>query len=156
MSVNMNDKSKVVNLCDYPVSWIRKTSTGDEWIKAGGSTVIVNSELEVQKDNGNKFIIGSDGLGSHASVYIENEELREQFGFDSKEEKRNQLIINDEKCNYILGLKTPSSFKKNLEDNIITEQEKMKIMNVARKIKLDEFSKIQVLEEYTGMSFKSE
>ncbi len=154
MSVNMNDKSKVVNLCDYPVSWCRKTYTGDEWIKANGSSFIVNSELEVQKDDGNKFIIGTDGLGSHASIYIENEELREEFGFDNKEDKRKQLIIDDDKCKYILELKTPVSFKKNLEDNIVTEQEKIKIMNVARKIKLDEFSKIQTLEEYTGIKFK--
>jgi hypothetical protein len=30
----------------------------------------------------------------------------------------------------------------------------MKIMNVARKIKLDEYSKIEILEEYTGIKFK--
>lgn len=151
---NMNEKSKVTNLCDFPVSWKRETAMGDEYIKANGIAYILNQELETQKDNGNKFIAGIDGLGSHALIYIENPELREYFEFDNKSEKRTQLIVDEEKCKSILEIKTLSTFKKNLTENIVTEQEKMKIMNVARKIKIDEYSKIEVLEEYTGMKFK--
>jgi len=149
----MNDKSKVINLCSYPVSWKRITLIGDEYIKGGASVYILNSELETQKDGGNQFIAGTDGLGSHAQVYIENPELREYFLFDNKEEKRTQLIVDDEKCKHILELKTPSSFKKNLKETIITNHEKLKIMEYARKSKLNDYDKIKELEEYCGINF---
>lgn len=149
----MNDKSKVVNLCDYPVSWKRITTIGDEYIKGNASTYIVNAEIEAQKDAGNLFIVGTDGIGSHADVYIENPELREYFSFDNKEEKRKQFILDDEVCKYILELKTMSSFKKNLEDKVVTRNEKLKIINYARKNKLNDYDKIKVLEEYCNAKF---
>ena len=68
--VNMNDKSKVINLCSYPVSWKRMTIIGDEYIKGNASAYILNSELDTQKNNGNKSIAGTDGLGSHAEVCV--------------------------------------------------------------------------------------
>lgn len=155
MAINPNDKSEIKNLCDYPVSWERKTISGDEYLKANATTYITNSEIETQINNGNAFLKGTDDIGSHACVYINNPELREYLGFDNKEDKRTQLIIDDKKCEEILELKTPSAFKKNLESNIVTMQEKMKIMNVARKIKLDSFAKIQELEKYCGMQFST-
>ena len=150
--VNMNDKSKVINLCNYPVSWERKTISGDEWIQSGGSTYISNFELETQKDNGNKFITGTDSIGSHASIYIDNSELREQFGFDDKEEDRKQLIIDDAKCVEIL--ESTVNFQENLEFFIVTPQEKMKIMEIARNIKLNDYEKILDLESYTSMKYR--
>jgi hypothetical protein len=151
--ININDKSKVVNLCNYPVSWRRITTIGDEYIKANASTYIVNSEIEAQRDADNKFITGTDRIGSHAEVYIDNAELREQFLFDSKEEKRSQFILNDDNCKFILDLKTPSSFKKNLEEKVITNSEKRKIMDYARKNKLNDYDKIKALEDYCNMKF---
>lgn len=154
ISLNMNDKSKVINLCDYPVSWERITTTGDEYLKANATVWIANSEIESQKDNGNRWIGGTDGLGSHACIYIDNPELREYFKFDDKEDKRTQLIIDEEKCKNILDLKTLSSFKKNIEKNIVEVHEKQKIMNVARKVKLNDYDKIQFLEEYCEMPYR--
>jgi hypothetical protein len=155
MAINPNDKSEIKNLCDYPVSWERKTITGDEYLKANATTYITNAEIETQINNDNPFLKGTDDIGSHASVYINNPELRESLGFDSKEEKRVQLIVDDKKCEEILALKTPSAFKKNLESNIVTNQEKMKIMNVARKIKLNSYDKIQELEKYCDIPFNT-
>ena len=154
--VSPNEKSKVLNLCSFPVSWERSTLAGDEYLKSHASTYIANSEIQTQIENGNKFIGGIDGNGSHADVYIDNAELREQYGFDNKTENKKQLIIDDEKCEYILGLKTLSAFKKNLESNIVTVSEKMKIMEFARKNKLNEFDKVEALEEYTGLKYKPE
>jgi hypothetical protein len=151
--VNMNDKSKVINLCNYPVSWKRITQMGDEYIKGNASVYVLNSELETQKDSGNKFIVGSDGQGSHAEIYIDNAELREQFMFDDATEKRTQFVVNDDKCKTILESKAISSFKKNLKENIVTNHEKMKIVDVARKIKLNDYEKIKALEDYCEITF---
>jgi hypothetical protein len=153
MEINPNDKSKIRNLSDYPVSWERKTISGDEYLKANSTTYVTNSEIETQVENGNIYLKGSDDYGSHACVYIENAAMREHLGFDSQTEKRQQLIVDDKKCEDILSLKTMSAFKKNLSENIVTKQEKMKIMNIARKVKLDSYEKIKELESHCGMSF---
>jgi hypothetical protein len=149
----MNDKSKVRNLCDWQISWERQTQTGDEFIKANQVVYITNSEIETQVQNGNSFFVGT-GDGSHARVYIENPEIREYLGFDNKEGNREQLILNDEKCKQILEYKTFSTFKKHVEEEVITNQEKSKIVNYAKKIKLNDYDKIKFLEQYTGFTFK--
>lgn len=153
--LNMNDKSKVVNLCDYPVSWERITQNGDEYLKANASAYITNSEIETQKDNGNRFIAGTDGLGSHALVYIENPEMREYLSFDNQEDKRKQLIVDDDRCKELLELKTLSTFKKRIKESIIEIHEKKKIIEVARKMKLNELDKVEFLEEHCGFSYKT-
>ena len=156
MSINLNEKSRIRNLCPWSVSWERQTAEGDEFIKANKVVYIINSEIETQVQNGNIFFVGNDSLGSHARVYIENAEMREHLGFDNKEEKRLQLILDDEKCKTILELKTFNTFKKHVDENVITNQEKAKIVNYAKKAKINDHDKIQFLEEYTGLTFKAD
>jgi len=151
----MNDKSKVKNLCPWNISWERQTTDGDEFIKANQIVYIINSEIETQVQNGNIFFIGT-GNGEHARVYINNPEMREYLGFDNKEEKRTQFILDDDKCKQILEYKTFSIFKKHVEEEIITNQEKATIVNYAKKIKMNDYDKIKFLESYTNLTFKEE
>lgn len=155
MNINMNDKSKVKNLCDWAVSWERTNTTGDEYLKANAIIYINNAEIESQVQNGNKFFIGL-GNGDHARVFIENPEFREYLGFDNKSENKTQFILDEEKCKQILEYKTFSTFKKHLEEDIVTNQEKSKIINYARKAKLNDYEKIQELEKHTGIKFNNE
>jgi len=150
--VNMNDKSKVKNLASWNVSWERINSPGDELIKANGTIYISNSEIETQIQNGNRYFIGT-GNGNHARVYIENPEFREYLGFDNKEEKITQFILDEERCKQIFDYKTLVTFKKHLEDDIITNQEKSTIINYARKIKLNDYEKIQALQDHCEITF---
>jgi len=152
-AINMNDQSKVKNLCDWPISWQRYTKPGDEYLKPNSSVYISNTEIDSQINNGNRFFTGTDGLGSHAEVYIENADLRELFNFDHKEDKREQLIINEEKCKSILELKTLSAFKKNVDENIVTNQERRKLIETARKMKFNDHEKISFIEQFCGMEF---
>ena len=150
--VNMNDQSKVKNLASWNVSWERINSPGDELIKANGTIYISNSEIETQIQNGNHFFIGTSN-GNHARVYIENPEFREYLGFDNKEEKITQFILDEERCKQIFDYKTLVTFKKHLEDDIITNQEKSTIINYARKIKLNDYEKIQALQDHCEITF---
>jgi len=156
MAIDMNSRSKVKNLCDWNVSWERFSMEGDEFIKANQTVYIPNMEIETQVQNNNLFFSGNDNLGSHARVYIENAEMREHLGFDNKEEKRVQLILNDEKCKELFDYKTFSVFKKHVIENIITNQEKSKIVSYAKKNKINNYEQIQFLIEHTGLSFKED
>jgi len=156
MAIDMNSRSRVKNLCDWPVSWERYSMDGDEFIKANQTVYIPNMEIETQVQNNNPFFSGTDTLGSHARVYIENPEMREHLGFDNKEEKRIQLILTDDKCKEIFEYKTFATFKKHVIENIITNQEKSKIVNYAKKNKINDYDKIQFLSEYTKLPFKND
>ena len=111
---------------------------GDEFIKANQTVYIPNMEIETQVQNNNLFFIGT-GNGDHARILIENPEMREHLGFDNKEEKRTQLILSDEKCKEIFDYKTFSTFKKHVTENIITNQEKSKIVSYAKKMKINDY-----------------
>lgn len=150
--MDINGKSKVINLCPWSVSWKRDTLTGDELLKANGTFYILNQEIESQVRNGNVYYNGTDGKGSHARVYIENPELREELEFDNKEEKRTQDILNDEKCEKLLSYKTLSAFEKNLVASVVCNHEMAKIMKYARSIKLNDYDKIKVLESHCNMT----
>jgi hypothetical protein len=153
MSINLNDKSKVKNLCPWAISWMRQNTDGDEFIKANQVVYITNSEIETQVQNGNTFFVGTSN-GDHARCYIENPEMREYLGFDNPSEKRNQLILNDEKCKQIFEYKTFSTFKKHIEEEVITNQEKAMIVNYAKKSKINDYDKVKFIEEYTQIPFK--
>ena len=155
MAIDMNSRSKDKNLCEWNISWERYSMEGDEFIKSNQTVYIPNMEIETQVQNNNLFFIGT-GNGSHARVYIENAEMREHLGFDNKEEKQTQLILNDEKCKEIFEYKTFSTFKKHITENIITNQEKSKIVSYAKKNKINDYDKIRFLEEHTGLSFKND
>lgn len=154
--INWNERSKVINLCDWNISWEQKNFTGDEFLKARNVTYITNMEIETQVQNGNTFFVGTDGIGSHSRVYIDNPALREHLGFDCKAENRTQLILTEEKCKEILELKNFNTFKKHVAENVVTNQEKAKIMNYARRIKLNDYEKIQYLIEYTNIPYKQD
>jgi hypothetical protein len=155
ININMNDKSKVRNLASWPISYERINTPGDEYLKANSVIYINNAEIESQVQNGNKFFTGT-GNGDHARLFIENPELREYLGFDNKSEGKTQFILDDEKCKQILEYKTFSVFKKHLEEDIVTNHEKAKIINYARKFKLNDYEKIQELEKVCQMKFNNE
>ena len=156
MELDMNGKSKVKNLCPWNVSWENINNSSDEFIKANQVVYINNTEIEVQVQNGNGFFCGTDSIGSHARVYIENPELREYLGFDNKQEKRTQLILNEDKCKEIFEYKTFNTFKKHIEENVVTNQEKAMIVNYAKKAKINDYDRIQFLEIYCGIPFKND
>lgn len=153
MPINMNEKSKIKNLCPFPISWKRITIIGDEYLKPNASVFVLNSEIYAQVESRNIMLAGNDQLGSHAMAYIENDELREDLKFDDKADGRKQNILNDEKCESIINSKF-SAFKKSIEENVVTQHEKMKIIASARKSKLNDYDKIEFLQTYCGLKFK--
>lgn len=152
--VNLDSRSMVRNLCSWDLYFNNINYPGDVVIKANATLSILNSEIASQCSNNNIFFVGTDGQGSHARVYVENPELRIYVGFDSEDGKRKQNILTDEKCKNILELKTQKAFEKRVQEEIITDPEKEKILSYAKKIKINDYGKISFLEEYTGKKFR--
>lgn len=151
MALDMEKRSTIKNLCPWTVSFKLNNSNGEVLLDANKKTTINNQELVTLCENGSVMFNGT-GNGDHARIYIENKELREYVGFDIDDKK--QKILDDELCQKILDYKTLSTFKKHIKENIVAEHEKANMMEYARKIKLNDFDKIDFLEEYTGLKFK--
>lgn len=150
MSLDLDKRSKVTNLCPWAITFILPNSGGEVRIEGNKSTTINNGELVTMKDNNNVMLCGT-GDGNHARLYVDNPDFREYVGFDDTETKQKQFILIPEECEKICALKTDSAFKKNVEEKIVLEHEKAIIMSYCRKSKFNDYHKIEFLQEYTGL-----
>lgn len=154
MPVNTDLRSSVKNLCPWPITFTLPISNAPIMLGADKKTSINNGELISLMENGNVMFEGTGG-GNHARVYVENEEIRKFVGYDSDDGTK-QFVLTDVECQKLLDYKTIVTFKKHLESDIVANHEKARLMNYARKIKLNDFDKITLLEQHTGIKFKNE
>ena len=155
MSLDMDKRSSIKNLCSWPVSFNLPISGGSVFVGANQKTSVNNAELVALIENQNVMFAGT-GNGNHAKIYVENPELRVYVGYDSEDGKSKQFILTDEECQRILDYKTFSVFKKHVESDVVVNHEKAKIIDYARKIKLNDFEKIDFIEQHCNMKFKKE
>ncbi len=153
--LDLQKRSSIKNLCPWDVSFTLPISNANIFLEANKKTSINNEELIGLCENGNVMFAGT-GNGNHARIYVENEELRKYIGYDSEDGKTKQFVLTDEECQKILDFKTVSTFKKHLEENVIANHEKAKIMEYARKVKLNDYEKIVEIENHCNIKFKKE
>ena len=108
----------------------------------------------MQTQNGNRLFTGTDTRGSHATLYIEDKATRVEVDFESEDGKVKQEILNDEKVKYLFGLKTDKSFEENLRKTVVTRAEKYAIVKIIKRLKFDNYSKMKIVENYTGYKFE--
>lgn len=151
--LDLDKRSSVKNLCPWTISFTLPISNANILMGADKKTSINNNELVVLAENSNVMFAGT-GNGNHARIYIENEQLRQYVGYDDSDGKFKQFVLNDEECQKIIDYKNLATFKKNVEEKVIANHEKAKIIDYARKVKLNDFDRIDFLSEYCGMPFK--
>lgn len=100
--------------------------------------------------NGNRLFTGTDGNGSHATLYIDDAPTRKEIGFDSEDGKDKQVVFNDAAITKVFALKTQSVFEKNLAEIIQTRAEKYAVIQAIKRLKINDYSKIRFVEDYTG------
>ncbi len=152
IKIDKSHRSSVCNLCPWPVSFTLPISSANILLDANKKTSINNEELITLIENANVMFVGT-GNGNHARVYVENPELRVYVGYDTLDGKTKQFILTDEECQRILDYKTLSTFKKHLKKDVVANHEKAKIMDYARKNKLNDYDKIVELEKHCGIKF---
>lgn len=152
MSLDLDKRSRVVNVCPWSICFKLPNSGAEILLEANKSKDINNAELVSLADNEDIMFYGTQH-GDHARVFIDNKELREFVGFDDPDTKRVQFILNDEECRKIFELKTDSAFEKNVKEKAIMHHEKTILVNYARKNKINDYNRIKFLEQYTGMKF---
>lgn len=147
----MDEKISVRNLCDWAVSFRRLDVIGDVLINANTTVRLPRGEVISQVQSNNNLFTGTDGVGSHARIYIEDKDTRVDLDFEDAEGKKIQLIVDDNKIKEIFAIKTKNAFEKAIRENIVTNAEKSKLVNAVTKLKFNEFDKIQFIQEYAGI-----
>ena len=148
--LNMDQKVTVRNLAGWTVGFRRIETQGDVTIPKEGTVRLSRSEIIAQIQSGNRLFIGIDDRGSHATLYIEDEATRLEVEFDSKEEKRTQLILNSDLVKKLFDYKTMKTFEDKLHEYVVTRAEKFAITQIIKKLKLNDHEKIRMIENYTG------
>lgn len=116
-------------------------------------TVRMNDEsiLELAQEGYVPFI--GIGQGNHATLFIENEELRKELYFEDKENRLEQIVLTKEIMNDIFNEKSMKYFKQKLEKYVTTRAEKHTILKEANVRKINDAQKIREIELHTGLDF---
>ena len=148
IEINMDEKVTVINLAPWNVGFPNSIGRGDTTFAPSAKVRVKREELVDQISAGNKLLAGLDSYGSHATLYIDDEDTRKYLEFDSEDGKRKQNVINDEKVQKWFELKTQNSFEKNIKENVVTRAEKAFLLASIKRLKLDSYEKISFCNEY--------
>lgn len=154
-TLNLEEKVTVRNIAGWTVGFSRLSDMrGDVSIPAEGTARLSRNEIIMQTQNGNRLFTGTDTRGSHATIYIEDKATRIEVDFESEDGKVKQDILSDEKVKNLFSLKTDKSFEENLKKSVVTRAEKYALMKIIKRLKFDNYSKMKIVENYTGYKFE--
>lgn len=92
--IRLDEKVMIKSIASWTTGSQRKTTSGDISIPPNGSVLVSREEIIAQSQNGNKLINGTDGLGSHATWYIEDEYCRNELSFEVGTKKQDCLTLD--------------------------------------------------------------
>lgn len=148
-SVRLDKKITIRSIAPWMTGSTRKTTSGDFSIPPLGTALLTREEAIAQGQNGNKLLTGIDGVGSHATWYIDDAYVRGELSFDIDNKK--QEMLTPETIKKIFDLKTPKAFEGNIEKAVVTRAEKAFLMHTITSLGLNDYQKIAFCIEYTGM-----
>ena len=151
--LNLEEKVTVKNIANWAVGFRRKTEMeGDISIAPNGQVRLSRNEIIAQVQTDNKLFSGTDGMGSHATLFIDDEATRKELDFDSEDGKRKQLVFSDELVKNVFAIKSQSAFEKNFQETFFTRAEKYAVIQAIKRLKINDYSKIRFAEKYTEYS----
>ena len=146
--IRLDKKVTVRSIAPWTTGSSRKLSVGDITIPPMGTVLLTREEIIAQGQNGNTLLTGIDGVGSHATWYIEDEYTRGELSFDV--EDRKQEFLTQENIKKIFDLKTKKSFEDNIKNNVVTRAEKFYLLNTIKNLKLNNYERNAFCEDYCG------
>ncbi len=146
--LNLDVKVTIRNLAGWDVTFARlHDGIGDVTIVANGHQRLSRNEVIAQVNNNNKLFVGSDTIGSHATVYIDDEPTRKLLGFE--EEGRPQMVFTEQLVNDLFNI-SQSEYEDKLSTYIRTRAEKYALIETIKKLRLNDYAKMVFAAEYTG------
>lgn len=149
--LNLDQKITIRNISSWPTTLVRTDNKNEVSIVPKGSIRIERGEVIAQSQKGNVDINGTDGIGSHATIYIEDEPTRVELGFDSEDGKRKQMIFSDDLVKEIFAIKSQNQFEEKFKETFVGFLEKNAVIEAIGRLKINDYAKIRFAENYTGL-----
>jgi hypothetical protein len=149
-NLNLDAKVTVRNLAGWGVGFARIHENGDVNFAPNGKQRLSRNEVQAQVNNNNRLFVGTDGQGSHATIYIEDAATRRLVGFE--DEGRAQLIFTDETAKKLFNMNY-AAYEAALPELVKTDAERNALMEAIRRLNLNDYKKIIFAEKYTGYRF---
>lgn len=146
--IRLDKKVTVRSIAPWTTGSSRKTSAGDVTIPPMGTVLLSREEIIAQGQNGNTLLTGIDGVGSHATWYIEDDYTRNELSFDVDDKK--QEFLTHDNIKRIFDLKTRKSFEENIKKCVVTRAEKFYLLHTIKNLKLNDYEKNAFCEDYCG------
>lgn len=148
--LNLDTKVTVRNIAGWVVGFARKDGhAGDISVTPEGSTRLTRGEIIAQVQTGNRLFTGTDGRGSHATLFVEDAPTRVEVEFESENGEITQDIFSDEKVKSLFS-ENFAQFKADFGKAFCTRAEKYAVIKAIKRLKINDFDKIRFVEEYTG------
>lgn len=149
VEIRMDEKITLTSIAPWDTHFKRMLSIGDVTIPGKGFiSNLSREEVLAQARSGNKLLSGIDGLGTHATLYIEDEWTRRELDYDTDDSK--QVVVSKYSVKEMFDIKTISAFKKAVEKNIVTRAEKHYLLSMIKALKINDYEKIAFCEEHCG------
>jgi hypothetical protein len=158
--IDLSERVAVRNIADWKVSFTRfidapggNDATGII-IPAHGVYQLTRNEIVAQVNDGRKFFAGTDGQGSHATLYIEDKATRVYLGFENVDTEQN--IFTEEALAKIFKIRNQPEFEEAYKNLCQTRAEKMASIKTIKEDmskdgdKFNDFRKIYFIEKLTG------
>lgn len=146
--IRLDKKVTVRSIAPWNTGASRKTTAGDISIPPLGSVLLTREEIIAQGQNGNTLLTGIDGVGSHATWYVEDEYTRQELSFDTDSKK--QEILTTDNIKKMYDLKTKKAFEDNIRKSVCTRAEKYFLLHTIKTLGLNDYTKNAFCEEHCG------
>lgn len=148
--LNLEQKVTVRSIAGWSVGFSRIDGIGDIAIPPEGRIKLTRSEIIAQTQTDNKLFAGIDGMGSHATLYIDDAATRKELEFESDDGKRKQVVLTEDVMKNLFNIKNQSSFETQFAETVQTRAEKYAAMQMIKKLGLNDYSKIIFAVKHTG------
>lgn len=146
---NLEKKVTVRSIAEWTTGFQRIETNGDVTIPPNGTVRLSRGEIISQVQNGNLLFTGTDGQGSHATLYIEDKPTRIEADFET--ESTSQNVINKERVDDLFAIRSMKDFESTLHSMVVTRAEKYAIMGFIRKGNFNDYGKVRAVENYTRL-----
>ena len=136
----------IYNIAGWNVTFALRNKIGDVLMARNAKQRLSRNEIQAQVYNGNKLFAGTDGQGSHATIYIEDEATRRWLGFETDNKK--QIVFTDDIAKKLFNM-PQAQFEKELPNYIVTRAEKYALNEAIDRLGFNDFRKIMYISKYT-------
>lgn len=150
--LNLDEKVAIRSIADWETTFARIDNNAPVVITKRGTFTLPRNEIISQCNNGNRLFTGTDGIGSHATIVIEDAATRIEVGFETEDGSQKQLHFSDALVKEVFAITNQTAFEDAFKNSFVTRAEHYAVIDAIQRLGLNDYKKIRFIEKYTGFS----